>query len=381
VLLLLSLNVGPVAHAQRIGQVSGLAAATGLAINTGTRELYVKGGTSGTVWRVPIGNDGSLGQADTVSSDLGSAVHIALDLAGNLYGAQPGGRPFSLYLRRLAPMSTTAQQTDLRLGGFSSAAAKLTGAFAIENPGGITNKLFFSIDDSPAIYSFTLGDFNSGRETNSPLVGNSCGAIRSVAYRQRLGDLIASIADNVVVRISASDGVCTSIPGAVDFIHPEGVAWDNSGQRIFVADSGTGGLYVINPDGSKAIVAGDLASPSDVAYDSGFVFVAEPAASRVSVFSANVAAPPTLTPSIGPPPPTVPVTVTPTLARTATPTVSLSQPGPGDANCDGTVTAADLPAVLKSLYANNVSCGADANGDGVVDATDIPPTLELVFEP
>jgi hypothetical protein len=54
----------------------------------------------------------------------------------------------------------------------------------------------------------------------------------------------------------------------------------------------------------------------------------------------------------------------------------------GDANCDTTVTAADLPAVV-TLYVmvDAGTCGADINQNGVVDQDDVNATVGLIFEP
>ncbi|MFQ5668758.1 MAG: dockerin type I repeat-containing protein [Candidatus Binatia bacterium] len=79
-------------------------------------------------------------------------------------------------------------------------------------------------------------------------------------------------------------------------------------------------------------------------------------------------------------------TLTPTSAptavstRTATATPRPAQPG--DANCDGRATAADLPALLRLLAGDaSAPCdGADANRDGMVDGSDLLPTAEATFE-
>lgn len=102
-----------------LGSVSGLPGATGITVDPSTGDLYVKSGIAGTVWWVPVGSDGTLGTATTVSSSLGSAVHIALDLAGNIYGIQPGGNPATLTLRRYATSLSLVQDTRLSLSGSS----------------------------------------------------------------------------------------------------------------------------------------------------------------------------------------------------------------------------------------------------------------------
>lgn len=101
-----------------------------------------------------------------------------------------------------------------------------------------------------------------------------------------------------------------------------------------------------------------------------------PTVTRKPPTSATVSATPTS------PPPTFStpaVTEVPTASATQTPI-----PGaPGDANCDGSVTAADLPALLPLLASPGMplSCsGADANGDGTLDANDVDATIDAMFE-
>jgi hypothetical protein len=55
----------------------------------------------------------------------------------------------------------------------------------------------------------------------------------------------------------------------------------------------------------------------------------------------------------------------------------------GDANCDGVLTAADLPAVVQVIGTGvRVPCGRDdANGDGTVDRSDVDALIGLIFAP
>lgn len=55
----------------------------------------------------------------------------------------------------------------------------------------------------------------------------------------------------------------------------------------------------------------------------------------------------------------------------------------GDANCDGRLSAADLPAVVRLLPSGTTAgCAlADADGDGVVDHNDVELIVASLFEP
>ena len=83
---------------------------------------------------------------------------------------------------------------------------------------------------------------------------------------------------------------------------------------------------------------------------------------------------------------TATTTATSTRSPTASPTPSATatpQPAAraGDANCDGVVTAADLPRLIDLMATESPpSCGADANQDGLLDQHDIDVTVGLHFE-
>ncbi len=69
----------------------------------------------------------------------------------------------------------------------------------------------------------------------------------------------------------------------------------------------------------------------------------------------------------------------PTATDTATP-VSTPRGTPGDANCDGKVTAADVTALELALSGSSFGCGgADANGDMLVNDADFGTLLGLLF--
>jgi hypothetical protein len=93
--------------------------------------------------------------------------------------------------------------------------------------------------------------------------------------------------------------------------------------------------------------------------------------------------PPTETPIEVPPTSTATVTATSTPAETpsVTPTPSPALVGdPGDANCDGRISAADLSAVLMSLDSSPRCSGADANQDGMVTIADSALIEQKIFD-
>ncbi len=76
-------------------------------------------------------------------------------------------------------------------------------------------------------------------------------------------------------------------------------------------------------------------------------------------------------------------TETPTPLPTQTPTLLPQFTGvPGDANCDERVTAADPSAFLTLPLRDRVPCGnPDANGDGTVNDADLPAIIDRIFDP
>ncbi len=71
-----------------------------------------------------------------------------------------------------------------------------------------------------------------------------------------------------------------------------------------------------------------------------------------------------------------------TATRTNTPVVGTPTPsptpaGPGDADCDGRINAADINALIDQLFAPSCAA-ADVNGDGSITASDLPLLIKLM---
>ncbi len=78
--------------------------------------------------------------------------------------------------------------------------------------------------------------------------------------------------------------------------------------------------------------------------------------------------------------PTRTATLTPTNpdpTPTPTPIVTTTPAGPGDANCDGRIDAADLAGVARRIFAPGCPA-ADVNGDGAVSAADTIALIQLL---
>jgi hypothetical protein len=98
----------------------------------------------------------------------------------------------------------------------------------------------------------------------------------------------------------------------------------------------------------------------------------------------SMTATPSATPTLNTPPTltmTASVTATSSLRPSPSATPTSPTPQPGDANCDGKITATDLAALSEVLFvpASALSCPyADANQDGRVSAADLTETLARI---
>ncbi len=100
----------------------------------------------------------------------------------------------------------------------------------------------------------------------------------------------------------------------------------------------------------------------------------EPNATATPTATPTLAATPTPTPS-----PSSTKMATATASATTTPTTTFVR---GDANCDGTVSAADLPAEVAVLATTTiVRCGTDLDDNGVIDEQDVSLLIEGIFTP
>jgi len=104
--------------------------------------------------------------------------------------------------------------------------------------------------------------------------------------------LVADTLNNRVVELAVSStGVVTWVRAIRGFAAPDGVAADSTG-RIYVANTGSSSVAILNPDGS---LLGTLTSddgfnhPSAVAVDAnGLVYVSDTFNDRIQVYSWNV---------------------------------------------------------------------------------------------
>jgi len=73
-------------------------------------------------------------------------------------------------------------------------------------------------------------------------------------------------------------------------------------------------------------------------------------------------------------------TPTPLPTPLATPTADITASDPGDANCDGVIDETDVPALIHRLFDENGCSGADVDGDGQVTAADLVALLQSLWE-
>ena len=197
-------------------------------------------------------------------------------------------------------------------------------------------------------------------------------------------------------------------PGTTELTHNAPKANDASGQSTWQFKwkaPATAGNYVlwgagnsVNLDGTTT---GDRAAATMFLVAVGDVATATPSFTTIPSPTrtppATAAPTPTPTPSDTPTPeptvtqvatptstqpPTETPPPTPTVTPTATPTPPDSVPTPGDANCDGTVSAADVSSLVALFegIAPLVCGGVDANQNGMLDDGDLPATIDVIFQ-
>lgn len=197
-------------------------------------------------------------------------------------------------------------------------------------------------------------------------------------------------------------------PGTTELTHNAPKANNASGQSTWQFKwkaPTTAGNYVlwgagnsVNLDGTSN---GDSAAATMflVAVGSGATvtpsFTATPSPTRTSPATASPSATPTPSDTPMPEPtvtqlatptsteaPTETPPTSPTFTPTATATPPDTAPMPGDANCDGTVSAADVSELVALLegIAPLVCAGVDANQNGTLDEGDLPATIDIIFQ-
>lgn len=259
--------------------VSGLATPTGLAIHPNERSLYVKSGISGTVWKVPIQPYGTAGSIAVVTDQFQPVADIKFDAAGNLYGVSTDN--YDLW--RLDSSGSVCSGNLFRN-------PQATG-IAVETPGLSSNHLFFTEGSGASLISDILSSFQCKQYSSDKFINYSCGLFRFLLYRPSRADLVGSWG-NTVSSVNINDASCTTLVS--NLAQPNGLAEDNKG-NLYIADTGTGEIVKRTPQGQVVVIAEGLTSPTGLAFDSvtGFLFVSEATAGRITTLPADVTSPPT----------------------------------------------------------------------------------------
>jgi sugar lactone lactonase YvrE len=251
----------------------GLASPTGLDIHPENHSLYVKSGTTGRVWSIPIQPDGTAGAISVITEAFVPDMDIVFDAAGNLYGLESN----SEYMYRLGTVG------DISRMNFYLTDVLHTG-ITIETPGLPSNSLFFSYGDPyNEIGSIDTNQFIPGGSTRYHDGPDTCGAFRFLFYRQSVGGIAGTYGDSLV-NINPSDGSCSIMLSG--FVNPNGIAEDDE-DYIYVADTGAGTISEINPLGHSRVIASNLQSPTGLVYDSQtrLLFISETGIGRISVIT------------------------------------------------------------------------------------------------
>ena len=250
--------------------VSGIATPTGLAIHPSERSLYVKSGSSGTVWKIPIKTDGNAGAIEVVTDQFNPALDIKFDASGNLYGIT--NLNDDAYLERIDSSGAVCSSMINYDKPYSG--------IAIESPGLSTNRLFFNIEDYGGdLHALTLSSYTCSGWSNNSKIADTCGGFRFLLYRITRADLVGSYG-GTVSSINTNSGSCTPLISSL--VQPNGLAEDNKG-NLYVADTGAGKIIKRTSLGETVEIAQDLSGPTGLAYDAqtGLLFVSETSANRI----------------------------------------------------------------------------------------------------
>jgi len=253
----------------------GLANPSGLDIHPINHSLYVKSGTTGRVWSIPINPDGTAGTISVVTEAFVPDMDIVFDAAGNLYGLESN----SDYMYRLGTAGDVSKMEFRSIHGLHT-------GITIETPCLPSNSLFFSYCDRDPyneIGSIDINQFSPGGYIYYDDGPDTCGDFRFLFYRQSVGGIAGTYGDSLV-NINPSDGSCTTMLSG--FVQPNGIAEDDTG-NIYVADSGAGTITKITRFGQSEVIASSLKSPIGLVYDSQtrLLFVSENEIGRISVIT------------------------------------------------------------------------------------------------
>jgi sugar lactone lactonase YvrE len=259
--------------------ISGLAAPTGLAIHPTERLLYVKSGTSGRVWSIPITQNGRAGNPSVATDSFTPDLNIVFDAAGNLYGLETGTH--NLYRLDSNNTVTSTVLSSNYLRAFNS-------GIAVEGPGLPSSRLFIAGNEwHSAFYlgSVVINEVEPYQEVTR--IGNTTGEFRFLLYRQGVGSIAGTKGDSLV-NINASNGSCNVLLGGL--IQPNGIAEDRQG-NLYVADSGSGQIFKLTTLGQQVEIAKNLVNPTGLVFDSetGLLLVSETGAGRITTLPVGMA--------------------------------------------------------------------------------------------
>lgn len=252
--------------------VSGITDPTGIAIHPNERALYVKRGSSGTLWKIPINANGTAGSIQVVTNNLNATGEIAFDSSGNLYGTSNDAEYG--YINKVSANGGVCSEKD------SSYKDYFSPGLAIESPGFSNNKVFLVVDG--ALSYITLSTINCSDYSSDTYIARTCGSPRYLFYREALAELVGTI-DDKLVSINLANGACTTLLSGM--VTPSGITEDSKG-NIYVADLAAGEIIKLDPLGNESVILENLQGPSAILFDEvlGRLFIAETNANRITTY-------------------------------------------------------------------------------------------------
>ena len=258
--------------------VSGITDPTGIAIHPNERALYVKKGSGGTLWKIPINSSGTAGTLKVITNNFNTTGEIAFDSSGNLFGTSNDANDG--YINKVAATGGVCSEQSSNY--FST-------GIAIESPGFSNNKIFL-VEEYYGRYELkyiTLSTVDCNGYASNVDIAYTCGSPRFLFYREALAELVGTI-DDKLVSINLANGACTTLMSGM--ITPSGITEDASG-NIYVADSAAGEIIKLDPLGNESVILENLQGPSGILFDEvlGRLFIAETSADRITTYPVDKA--------------------------------------------------------------------------------------------
>ncbi len=180
-----------------------------------------------------------------------------------------------------------------------------TPGFTLHIPGGVAvdqqNNLYISDTDdnqilkvdqqhgTVAVFAGTGSGGHSGDD--GPALGATLNSPQGIALDAAGNLYITESVNNDVRKVAVGTGIITTIASGLS--SPFGVAFDNDGQNLYIADYGSASIKKVDSNGTllPVLVPGGLQRPTTVAFAHGLLYIVDTAAGLVESFNLSTTSP------------------------------------------------------------------------------------------